>query len=272
MKKIRAILVVCIISAADVFLPITGQEIEISAYEAAEVQSSIYGYIEEVSAIADKIARISLSKLPALERNLEAVNFRWNAYLETEQLVIVRDERLMDDMSKYQSLYLAVSDSLANRRVTLVAINDFKTAEAYIGSVIPEYQVLYDKAFKLSVVKQTAAQLAKLKVEEQVLFQKVQQAYQKAQGAAALAPSLSKREKALEDQMAELVMKSEKIQAMEYKPWLDRIKDYLMSLAAVAMILMFISTVKSKWTALKAQKEAAQKYKDALKNDDYPTI
>jgi len=270
MKRIRTILITCILSAADVFLPVSGQDI--SPFESAEVQKSIYGYIEEVSVIADKIARVSLSKLPALERNLEAVNFRWEAYLETEQLVIVQDEHLMNDMSRYQNLYLAVTDSLAKRRVVLVALDDFKTAEAYITRVVPEYQTLYDKALKLSMVKQTASQLAKLKVEEQVLFQKVQQSYQKAQGAAAVAQSLSKKEKALEDQMADLVMKSEKIQAMEYKPWLDRIKDYLMSLAAVAMILMFISSVKSKWTALKAQKDAAQKYKDALKNDEYPTI
>lgn len=270
MIRIRTILIACILLSADVLLPVSGQEV--SPYETFAVQKSIYGYIEEVSSIADKIAHVSLSKLPSLERNLEAVNFRWEAYLETEQLVIVGDERLMNDMSRYQSLYLAVTDSLANRRVTLVAMADFKTAETYISSVVPEYQNIYDKALKLSLVKQTAAQLAKLKVEEQVLFQKVQQAYQKAQGAAAVAPSLSKKEKALEDQMSDLVMKSEKIQAMEFKPWLDRIKDYLMSLAAVAMILMFISTVKSKWAAIKAQKDAAQKYKDALNNDEYPTI
>lgn len=270
MTGLRAIFLLCLLPLTGALSRISGQEI--SPYEAAEVSRTIYGYIEEVTDIADKISHTNLSKLPALERNLEAVNFRWQAYMETEQLVIVQDEHLMLDMSRYQDLYLAVTDSIANRRVTLVAINDFKTANSYITSVVPEYQTIYDKAVKLSMVKQTAGQLAKLKVEEQVLYQKVQQSYQKAQEAASSAPTLSGKQAALENTMADIVMKSEKIQAMEYKPLLDRIKDYLMSLAAVAMILMFVSTVKSKLAAVKAQKEAAQKYKDALKNDEYPTI
>jgi len=245
---------------------------EISRQEVVSVSNSIYGYIGEVYDIASRISRASLAKLPALERSLEAVNFRWEAYLATEQLVIVQDKRLMTDMAKYQELYMVIADSLASRKVQLVAIDDFKNAEAYINSVIPEYKTLYDKAFKLSLVKQAALQLAKVKTKEQVLFQKVQQEYQKAQSSALKAPSLSKKAEVLDNHMANIMMQSEKIQALEYKPLIDRVKDYLMSFAAVAMILMFISTVKSKIAAVKAQKEAAQKYKDALKNDEYPTI
>lgn len=245
---------------------------EITPLEIKEVSSKISEYIDELVDIEGQISRADSKKIGSLERNLETVNFRWNAYMETEQLIIVQDQYLMDAMSAYQERFLSVSDSLASRKVQLTSFSDFKSSEAFLSQVGKEYERLSGEAFKLSLVKQTAPQLAKLKVEEQVLYQKVQQEYQNAREAAAMNPSLSKRMKVLEDKMADYMMESENIQAMEYKPLVSRIKDYLISLAAVAMILMFLSTVKSKAAAIKAQKEAAKKLKESLHDEEYPVI
>ena len=67
---------------------------------------------------------------------------------------------------------------------------------------------------------------------------------------------------------------SEKIQALEYKPLLERIKDYLYSLAAVAMILLFLNMVQAKIKALKQARENAKKLREMMNNEesDYPTI
>ena len=78
----------------------------------------------------------------------------------------------------------------------------------------------------------------------------------------------------IEEKYIELKNISEKIQALEYKPWLQRIKDYLYSLAAVAMILLFLNMLQAKLKALKQARENAKKLREMMDkdNNDYPTI
>jgi len=240
--------------------------------EVMNVSEKISGYIVELSNIASAVDKTTLDDIASLERRLESVNFRCSSYMDTEQLVIVSDERLMGTMTMYKELFTAVSDSLSSQRLKLDAVKDFNESDAYINSQVERYGELSDQAFKLSLTKQTAAKLSKLKAEEQLEFQKIQQAYDKAVAAAGVNSKLSKSKDKLDDVFCDLQLESEKIQAMEFKPFKDRIKDYLMSFAAVSVILMFLSMLKSKIAALKAQKEAAKKYKDLLNDDDYPTI
>ena len=61
---------------------------------------------------------------------------------------------------------------------------------------------------------------------------------------------------------------SEKIKAAEYKPFLQRIKDYLYSFAAVAMLLMFANMVQSKIQAIKQMRKSAKEYKELLKKNE----
>lgn len=67
---------------------------------------------------------------------------------------------------------------------------------------------------------------------------------------------------------------SDKIQALEYKPWFQRIKDYLFGLAAVSMILLFVNALQSKIQMLKQTRENAKKLKQMQnkEEDDYPSI
>ena len=78
----------------------------------------------------------------------------------------------------------------------------------------------------------------------------------------------------IEEKYIELKNISDKIQALEYKPWLQRIKDYLYSLAAVAMILLFLNMLQAKLKALKQARENAKKLREMMDkdNNDYPTI
>ena len=62
---------------------------------------------------------------------------------------------------------------------------------------------------------------------------------------------------------------------MQYKPLIARIKDYLLGLAAVAVLLLFVSMVKTKIKAAKDARENMKKYQETLKlngQDEYPTI
>ena len=72
----------------------------------------------------------------------------------------------------------------------------------------------------------------------------------------------------------ELKNLSEQIQAAEYKPLFERIKDYLFGLAAVAIVLMFINMIQAKIKAYKQVKETAkkmEKYRQQTDNE-YPSI
>ena len=83
------------------------------------------------------------------------------------------------------------------------------------------------------------------------------------------------RVEALEDAYAVIKNKSETIQAMEYQPLFKRIKDYLLGLAAVAVVLMFVNMMRARIKAAREMRANMKKYKDSLNlggKDDYPTI
>ena len=55
----------------------------------------------------------------------------------------------------------------------------------------------------------------------------------------------------------------------QYKPLIQRVKDWLVSFAAVAMLLMFFNMMQGKIQAAKQMKENMKKMQEQLhKNDD----
>jgi hypothetical protein len=69
---------------------------------------------------------------------------------------------------------------------------------------------------------------------------------------------------------------SEKVQALEYKPFFQRIKDYVLGVAAVAIILMFFNLAFAKFKAYRDKVKNLSKYKNMMDNQGqgtkYPTI
>ena len=80
--------------------------------------------------------------------------------------------------------------------------------------------------------------------------------------------------KRIDDHFVQLKNRSEQIQACEYKPLFERIKEYLFGLAAVALILMFANMIQSKIQMAKQAKEALKKQQEMMnmQNNDYPSI
>lgn len=154
------------------------------------------------------------------------------------------------------------------------AQKNFADAEKFCMSQDSLYQELDKKAMEYSLVKTTAPQLEQLKGQEQSVFAELQQQYETAKSLSQEFPAFQPRFQQIEEKYIDLKNQSEKIQALEYKPWIQRVKDYLYSFAAVAMILMFINMVQAKIKALKQARENAKKLREALNNeeDDYPTI
>ena len=126
-----------------------------------------------------------------------------------------------------------------------------------------------------SLVQKLAPQLEKLKAEEQVHFERIQSSYDKSKSAADLIPQLNKRAATLNEKYFKIKALSEKIQAMEYKPFVQRIKDYLLEIACVSVILMFFTMLTAKLKAAKNAREMLKKQKQLLNRtngSDYPTI
>ena len=86
-------------------------------------------------------------------------------------------------------------------------------------------------------------------------------------------PQLDKKATALNDRFFSIKAQSDKIQQLKYEPIIQRIKDYLMGIAYVAVILIFVNMIISKWQAAKKTKQAVEQQAEMLKKEhDYPTI
>ena len=249
-------------------------------------------FIDEYNAVADQLSSLGRqlvkaqhsemnrttsaeTQLTALKNHLLSIDFRWTAFTQSEQVDIAASEYLMELMPRVQQLKQAVADTLNAEFAIVGAITDFIAAERLISTQDTIYKMLYNKAVELSLVKQLAPQLEKVKAEEQTLFAKIQGGYEKAQEAAQRLPKYAQRAKQLDNQFYALKALSNKIQAMEYKPPIERIKDYLMGLACVAVVLIFANMAVTKIQAAKKAREMLKKQQELFKrnnNNDYPSI
>ena len=146
--------------------------------------------------------------------------------------------------------------------------------EKFIKEQEVVYEDLLSSAKEYALIKSLAPLLEKVKGKEQLLFPDIQKMYEVAKGAAQEFPDLQSKMDNVEECFIKLKNSSAEIQALEYKPLLQRIKDYLFSFAAVAIILMFFNMVQAKIQMIKQASKKAKEYEEMMKGnqDDYPTI
>jgi hypothetical protein len=214
------------------------------------------------------------AKAQRLNSRMQALNVKWEAFNASYLGFISENDTLMERMTQAQLLRQTLTDTIASQQAKCQAIRDFMAAEQIVMGQDSLYKKLYKQAFRLSFVQKLTPQLEKLKAQEQAHFIPIQEAYDKAKTAAALVPQLKPRVDALNETFYAVKSNSDKIQAMQYAPLLQRFKDYLMGLASVAVIMMLLSNMIGKWQAVKQKKEALKKQAEMLKkqNNDYPTI
>ena len=212
-------------------------------------------------------------RLKSLSIAVNSFTSRWEAYSQAQQIYIAENDSLLNKLAQIQQMQQMVADTLASRQQLYEHLLDFAKAEVFIWGQDKKYQRLYKLAMEYSLSPKLATKLEKVKAEEQALFADVEKNFGKAKEAVELFAGLQLRMKGVEEKYYQLQTVSAKIQEMEYKPFIQRIKDYLMGLAAVAIILMFVNMVRSKLKALKAAREQAQKMSEMLNGDHkYPTI
>ncbi len=252
----------------------TYTELQDPAVDYGNISMELDRYLKELTTIASGISRAKAPALSSLERKANEVNVRWTVFTQTQQYEISTSDALMERMSAFQVAYQVIQDSITSQRNRLEAARNFEESEKFLNKSAQEYEKFSAQAKEYTLTQTTAPLLERLKAQEQLYFSDVQKHYQKAKEAAALVPSLSKRMDALESEFITLQTKSENISKAEYVPLVQRLKDYILSIAGVAVILMFLSMIKNKISALKAAKENAEKYKSMMDtdNNEYPTI
>lgn len=212
-------------------------------------------------------------RLKALSSALNSFSTRWNTYSSAQQVYIADNDSLLNRVAVIQQMQQIVTDTLALRQQQRDHLVAFSTAEKFIWGQDKTYRQLYQKAIQFSMSSKLAAPLEKVKAEEQTLSADVEKYYGQAKEAASAFPGLQLRMKAMENKVFELQTVSAKIQEMAYKPFIQRIKDYLIGLAAVAVVLMFVNLMNSKIKLLKQTRDQAKKMKEMMNGQrNYPTI
>lgn len=247
--------------------------IQLTGQQITQISDDMNGYISEVSAVIDDISITPADQLDALQRELQSIDVRWTAYTQIEQVDIGSSAALMDILSQYKVVYMTANDSITHQKARLDALSSFNTAAAFIAQCKAKYPELSRRALALSLVPQTAKQLEDVKAQETMLFQQVEANYQKAVAAAALSDEAKAKMPAVQQDYISIKASSTEIQAYVYKPWVERIKDYVMTFAGFAVMLVVLNFFITKINAMKQARKMAKKYSSMLNGgDDIPTI
>ena len=210
------------------------------------------------------------------DQRYNSLDVMWTTYTQAQQMDIANNEDLMKMVADIEQLKQTVKDTLDIRSGMVKAVENFANADQLIMSQVPVYKKLYKRAFQLSLVQKLTPQLEKLKARESLIFEKLQAGYEAAKSASEQVPSLQPRMNVIDEQFVVMKSVSEKIQALEYKPIIQRVKDYLLGLAAVAVILLFISMLRNKYKAYKDKLANMKKLDEMMKKQgkgtQYPTI
>lgn len=244
------------------------------SFDMLELEGKLLLFVDKINAIAADVPYANLKQLEKADKEMAAIDNKWNVFTQAYQLDIASDEKLLDLTTKYQEDKQQLTDTIQSLRQRLESFEAFLTAEKYIKGQQEPYHKWLEEARQYSQLEKLAPMLEKLKVKEQLAVAELDKNYETARAAAQTYAQLQDRMKKVEENYIELKSISETIQAAEYKPLIERIKDYLLSFAAVAIILMFINMVHAKIQSYKQLRKSAEEYKKAMmgNDEDIPSI
>ena len=238
-----------------------------------EMEHRMNSFVSDVATLGDNLGNASKAQLDRTSRSLSLFDVKWSEYLQNNYEAIVADNDLIAIMDEFEETRTAVRNSIELRKAQIEKTEQFIKSEQLVSSQLGQYRDLKDKAFKLSLVKQGADALEKLKAKEKLDFADIENAYQAAKDAAEINPRLKDRMDSLQGLFVEIQTISGEIQKMEFKPLMTRIKDYLMSIAAVSVIMMFLVFLGTYVKSVKSAKESAEQMKQLLnKGENEPPV
>ena len=238
------------------------------------VEQRIRSFTDELDNLSALAQNAPVDVYPDLVKKYNSSKLRWDTYYQSYQGFIADHESLMQAVAEYGIVnedFLAVVEEM---KAKMEAHSAFDEAVKFIGSQDSLYVAMYKRANALSATQKLAGELEKLKGKEQLVFADIQEEYDAAKAAVELLPELKGEMEELDDSYIALKSVSAKIQEAAFKPLVQRVKDYLIGIAAVAVVLMFISMLQGRLKAAKQMKENLKKMKDSLGGgkDELPTI
>lgn len=289
MSHLRYIIILCM---ALLPIPLLAQTDEVEALQDSETmeikakmllfkselsdlyeRAMVYLDIDAQSSMTSAQQNMYEDRFKRLNLALQSFNARWNTYSQAQQVYIADNDSLLSWSDEMQMMQQALTDSLDSKKQQFDQIVGFNNAEKLLFSQDSIYKQMYEEAMKLSLVAKLAPRLENLKSKEQLRFADIQSNYDKAKEAVTAFPALIKRMDKIEVKYIQLKSISAKIQEMAYKPFIQRVKDYLMGFAAVAILLMFINLAAARIKSFKQARAQAKKLRDSLNGQrDYPTI
>ena len=238
-----------------------------------EIDERLQQFLEDITALLLVLRTSPADSLVRMEHNYQYLDSRWQTFYQAQQMDIATDEGLMDLVAKYQVANQNVMEEMQKLKGKAESVKAYNDCVALLKKQLPYYKKLYKEAMALTLVPKLAPKLEQLKGKEQLTFADIQASFEKAKEALAANPASKKQQEKLEERYVRLKNISDKIQAAEYKPLLQRAKDELMGLACIAILLMFVSMLVARLQAIKNAREAAKKYGNMLNNNrQYPTI
>lgn len=248
-------------------------EMPVSPEHVAHLAEDMTDYITRLAEVQDRISISNRNDIVELQSIVSSIDVQWQAYTQIAQVDITASPTLMELLSQYKVIFTATNDSLTAQQGRLDAEDTYNKSLAYLTGCRKEYANMMEQAQKFSLVPQTQEQLANVKAHEALLFAQITDCYQKALAASQLSDAVSKKMPALEQVYIELSRQSDIIKTAVYKSWIERIKDYVLTFAGVAIILIFFNFVAAKIKAAKQARDMAKKYGNMLNTDnEYPTI
>lgn len=237
------------------------------------VSEQLDNFYREIYAYRDIVPTLREQQLGLLGKRLKMTETRFTTFTTNYQEVIDASEDTSEQHESIVALLHEILTAIDTQTANLQKARALDKAEQYIPTKVAVFKTMHQKAMQYMMVKQMGARLEKLKQEEAVVKADVDAVFKEAHAAANDNPALKQRMARVEEAYYVICSYSEEIQGAAYKPLVARIKDYLLSLAAVAIILMFFNMAIAKSKAAKAAKKAALEAQKALgRQNDYPKI
>lgn len=254
--------------------PVSAPEKTVDIRTLEKISNTLRDYVSKVNTLQSSVQYMTERRLKNTEENLVYIQHKWDAYT-AKNMELITDERI-DNISVvgefYQSV-VALKDAIEKRRVKIAAL----TTVEKLKDALPVYEEnlneMYEKAKRLSSVKQTEKQLETLKADAQLKYGELTQLYQSAkQSIAEDDISFASQMKSIDETYIRISALVNSIQEMKFVPFVERIKDYMISIGVVAILIMLFNIILTKIKAVKALKENMEKMNQFNQNKDIPTI
>lgn len=234
-----------------------------------QIERFILEQIEFLKEIEKSLPKIKTrEELDKINKDIYSHDTRFDTFFSTHSYEFSEDSSVMDSLTEYKQMRNELDEKLTLVSSYIDAREAVDEAKKTLEQADSIYAVYVKQAKRYSLVKHTAKLLKKVKSREKITYAKISAKYETAVATAEASPALEEDMSLLEDKMADISTKSELVQQLEYTPLIQKVKDWLVSLAAVAILLMFVSMVQSRISAYKKMKENLKKMQNAMNEND----